>query len=61
MKRALLVIDVQKEYFPGGALPIRHPENHLQNILETMDAAKANDVFISEVISKDEFIARSAG
>ena len=44
MKRALLVIDVQNEYFPGGALPIRHPENHLQNILETMDAAKANDV-----------------
>lgn len=44
MKRALLVIDVQNEYFPGGALPIRHPHNHLQNILETMDAAKANDV-----------------
>ncbi len=42
MKRALLVIDVQNEYFPGGALPISHPQNHLQNILETMDAAASN-------------------
>ena len=44
MKRALLVIDVQNEYFPGGALPISHPQNHLQNILETMDAAASNAV-----------------
>jgi nicotinamidase-related amidase len=44
MKRALLVIDVQNEYFPGGALPIIHPQNHLENILETMDAAKRDEV-----------------
>ncbi len=42
MKRALLVIDVQREYF-DGALPITHPVGHLENILKVMDeAAKAN-------------------
>lgn len=42
MNRALLVIDVQKEYF-DGAFPIRHPAGHLESILEVMDAAqKAN-------------------
>jgi len=42
MKRALLVIDVQREYF-DGALPITHPAGHLEEILKVMDAAhKAN-------------------
>jgi nicotinamidase-related amidase len=39
MSRALLVIDVQNEYFPGGALPITHPAGHLDAILRVMDAA----------------------
>ena len=43
MSRALLVIDVQREYFEG-ALPIRHPVGHLGNILEVMDAAKEANV-----------------
>jgi nicotinamidase-related amidase len=38
MKRALIVIDVQREYFEG-AFPIRHPVGHLDSILEVMDAA----------------------
>lgn len=38
MKRALLVIDVQNEYFTG-ALPITHPAGHLEGILAAMDAA----------------------
>lgn len=38
MKRALLVIDVQNEYFTG-ALPITHPVGHLEQILRVMDAA----------------------
>ena len=37
MKRALLVIDVQNEYFTG-ALPITHPAGHLEQILAAMDA-----------------------
>lgn len=38
MNRALLVIDVQREYFEG-ALPISHPAGHLENILAIMDHA----------------------
>ena len=37
-QRALLVIDVQREYF-DGAFPVRHPVGHLESILEVMDAA----------------------
>jgi nicotinamidase-related amidase len=43
MTRALLVIDVQREYF-DGALPISYPVGHLERILEVMDAAKKADV-----------------
>jgi len=43
MSRALLVIDVQREYFEG-ALPIRHPVGHLESILEVMDAAKQANI-----------------
>jgi nicotinamidase-related amidase len=43
MKRALLVVDVQNEYF-SGLLPITHPEGHLTNILRVMDAAAAWDI-----------------
>ena len=38
MNRALLVIDVQNEYFTG-ALRITHPIGHLEQILAAMDAA----------------------
>ena len=38
MTRALLIIDVQREYF-DGALPISHPAGHLDRILEAMDSA----------------------
>ncbi len=43
MNRALLVIDVQNEYF-WGALPITHPAGHLEKILGTMDTARAKGV-----------------
>lgn len=42
-QRALLVIDVQNEYFSGG-LPITYPHNHLDNILRVMDNATDADV-----------------
>jgi nicotinamidase-related amidase len=38
MQRALLVIDVQNEYFTGK-LPIIHPEDNFQNILKAIDLA----------------------
>ena len=39
MKRALLVIDVQNEYFQG-MLPVSHPKGSLENILKAMDRAR---------------------
>ncbi len=44
MKRALLVIDVQNEYFEGGQFPITHPHTHLENVLRAMDAATGAEV-----------------
>jgi nicotinamidase-related amidase len=38
MKKALLVIDVQNEYFTGK-LPVSHPTGSLDNIFKAMDAA----------------------
>ncbi|HXZ80585.1 MAG TPA: cysteine hydrolase family protein [Terriglobales bacterium] len=41
MKRALLVIDVQNEYFTGK-LPVSYPHNSLPNVLRAIDAANEN-------------------
>jgi len=43
MKRALLVIDVQNEYFTGQ-LPVTYPPDSLKNILEAMQAASKQDI-----------------
>lgn len=43
MKKALLVIDVQNEYFTGK-LPVTHPAGSLENICKAMDAASTNGV-----------------
>ncbi|MBI1865453.1 MAG: cysteine hydrolase [Nitrospirae bacterium] len=43
MMRALLVIDVQNEYF-SGKLPVSHPPGSLDNILKAMDAATTNQI-----------------
>jgi nicotinamidase-related amidase len=43
MKRALLVIDVQNEYF-AGKLPVTHPPGSLENILRAMDCARENGI-----------------
>ncbi|MGR4868884.1 isochorismatase family protein [Variovorax sp. LARHSF232] len=42
-RRALVVIDVQNEYFEGGALPIEYPpvKDSLPKITQAMDAAHA--------------------
>lgn len=46
VRRALVVIDVQNEYFAGGGLPIEYPpvEQTLPNITAAMDAARAAGV-----------------
>jgi nicotinamidase-related amidase len=43
MKQALLVIDVQNEYFTGK-LPISYPQGSFENILKAMDWAHASHV-----------------
>lgn len=43
MKQALLVIDVQNEYFTGK-LPVTFPESSLKNILVAMDHANATQI-----------------
>lgn len=45
MKRALLVIDVQNEYFTGR-LPITHPPDSLSNILLLMDGAQQRGISV---------------
>ncbi len=43
-KRALLVIDVQNEYFEGGALPITYPQNSTANITLVIKAAQGANI-----------------
>src|SRR3974390_685347 len=44
-KRALLVIDVQNEYFTGK-LPISYPAGSLTNVLSAMDVAREPEVSV---------------
>lgn len=48
-KAALLVIDIQKDYFPGGAYPLWQPEQTLLQTLDVMTSAKARDIEIIHV------------
>lgn len=43
MKKALLVIDVQNEYFTGK-LPVTYPQGSLDNIIKAMAASANNNV-----------------
>jgi nicotinamidase-related amidase len=43
MKRALLVIDVQNEYFTGK-LPVTYPPGSLENIVRAMEHARQNRI-----------------
>lgn len=43
MKRVLLVIDVQNEYFTGK-LPVTYPEGSLDNIIKAIKAARASGI-----------------
>ena len=45
MKRALLVIDVQNEYFTGQ-LPVTYPVGSLENIMRTIKAAHINKISV---------------
>jgi nicotinamidase-related amidase len=43
MKRALMVIDVQNEYFTGK-MPVSYPQGSLKNIFKAMDSAHVNGI-----------------
>lgn len=45
MKQALLVIDVQNEYFTGK-MPVSYPPKSLDNILKAMDTATAKGISV---------------
>jgi nicotinamidase-related amidase len=47
-KRALLVIDVQNEYFTGK-LPITYPADSLTNVLNAMDGAGAQGMPVAAI------------
>lgn len=44
MRKALVVIDVQNDYFPGGKFPLWNTDETLRAILGLVDSAKKNDI-----------------
>jgi nicotinamidase-related amidase len=44
MKKALLVIDIQNDYFPGGKFPLWNTEATLENILLAIAMAKQKSI-----------------
>lgn len=46
MKRALILIDVQNEYFDGGSLPISYPPHSFENIKTAISEAQKADVMV---------------
>ena len=44
MKKALLVIDIQNDYFPNGKFPLWNTENTLNNVEKAIEKANANDI-----------------
>lgn len=56
MKKALVVIDIQNEYFSGGKFPLWNPEKALDKTLELIDLAKKQNipvVLIQHVLGAD--------
>lgn len=47
--RALVVIDVQNDYFPGGGYPLWNTDKTLENIEATMALARAQGVHVVHV------------
>ena len=44
MSKALLVIDLQNDYFPGGKFPLWNTDVTLQNIERAIEKAKAQNI-----------------
>lgn len=59
MKRALIVIDVQNEYFEGGALPITYPPHSFEKIKTAIE--KAQEKGIMTVLVQHTSLKENAG
>ena len=49
MKKALLVIDIQNDYFPGGNFPLWNTEKTLENIVKAIGKAKKEGIPVIHV------------
>lgn len=49
MKKALLLIDLQNDYFPGGKFPLWNTDVTLSNIEQAINAAKAKNIPIIHI------------
>lgn len=49
MKKALLIIDLQNDYFPGGKFPLWNTEGTLSNIEQAINAAKVKNIPIIHI------------
>jgi mRNA degradation ribonuclease J1/J2 len=60
MKRALLVIDVQNEYFTGK-LPVSYPHGNLEQIAQAMDTADEANIPVVLIQHSVEFLSDATG
>lgn len=49
MKKALLLIDLQNDYFEGGKFPLWNTEKTLENILNVVEIAKSKNIPIIHI------------
>lgn len=49
MPKALLVIDLQNDYFPGGLFPLWNTESVLQNVEKSIERARAKGIPVIHV------------
>lgn len=49
MKKALLLIDLQNDYFPGGLFPLWHTEGTLTAVLEAIERARTSGVEVIHI------------
>lgn len=66
MKKALLVIDVQNDYFPGGKFELYKANESLENILRLVDIFHLKNekvIFVQHISSKDGvfFVPQTTG
>lgn len=59
MKRALIVVDVQNEYFDGGALPISYPPHSFEHIKTAI--VKAQEEGVMTVFVQHTSLKENAG